>query len=429
MTVDATSDNATENVPARDTGFQIAIEVGDGWKRRLAVAVSPEKASVVRGQQRNRLSKTLKLKGFRKGKVPGSVVETRFGPLLDEQTLNALVESAFREAVNEHDLRPVGGASVSKIQYEPDRQVTFELELEVMPELELTRIGGFKLQRELQETTQAEEDEILERIRDEQAKWEPSTGKPAPEDRVSVEITRVEETGQAEELRPYTFVLGSGQAVEEVEHAIESLAAGAEDTFDLEFPGESEDAAPEMRRMHIRLTAVETKILPELDDDLAARAGDFETLEDLRSTIRQDLARHHEEEAERQLRHQLLEAVIDSNPFEPPQVMIDRYVQSMIQAPEDADPEELRQARESIAPYAKRQIQDELVIDHLIRREALEATPDEIEARLSELAARSGDSATDVRRALAKRGELDALGRHLAVEKMFAYLKSQSGLA
>ena len=90
-----------------------------------------------------------------------------FGPLLDEQTLNALVESAFREAVNEHDLRPVGGASVSKIQYEPDRQVTFELELEVMPELELTRVGGFKLQREVQETTQAEEDEILERIRNE----------------------------------------------------------------------------------------------------------------------------------------------------------------------------------------------------------------------------------------------------------------------
>ena len=77
MTVDTTSDSATENVPAQDTGFQIAMEVGDGWKRRLAVAVSPEKASAVRGQQRSRLSKTLKLKGFRKGKVPGSVVETR----------------------------------------------------------------------------------------------------------------------------------------------------------------------------------------------------------------------------------------------------------------------------------------------------------------------------------------------------------------
>lgn len=426
MTVDTTTDKATGSA-TDDAAYQIAVEVGDGWKRRLAVAVSPEKARQIRGEQRSRLSKTLKLKGFRKGKVPAAVVEQRYGPLLDEQTLNALVEGAFREAVESHDLRPVGGASVSKVQYEPDRQITFELEMEVMPVLELERVGGFKLQREVQEVTQSEEDEILERIRGENAEWQSGAGKPVPGDRVSVEIARADVDDESDgEPRPYSFVLGEGQALEAVEHAIETLELGAEEVFELEFPTSEE--ASETRSLRIHLKGIENKVLPDLDDALAAQVGEFDSLDGLRETIRGDLERHHEEEGERQLRHRLLEAIIDANPFEPPQVMIDRYIDSMIQAPEDADPEELENARASVAPYARRQIQDELVIDHLVRREGLESAPEEIEARLSEIAERTEQSVGQVRREMAKRGELDALGRHLAVEKLFAYLKSQSGI-
>ena len=235
-----------------------------------------------------------------------------------------------------------------------------------------------------------------------------------------------EPTGEA---RPYQFVLGSGQALEDVESAIKGIEPGNAGTFEITFAGEGEEAVSETRRLHIRLDSVEEQVLPDLDDALAAKAGDFEDLAALEEAIRSDLARHHEDEGEARLRGQIMQAVIDANPFAVPHALVDRYLDEMIQAPEDADPEKVQEARKELAPLAEGRIKEQLVIDKIIERQELHASDEEVREEVERLAEARGISTAELRRQLAREGSFESVGRNLAVEKVFEYLKGESSIA
>ncbi|MFO7587628.1 MAG: trigger factor [Gemmatimonadota bacterium] len=411
-------------------GVQVAVEVGDGWSRRLTITVAPERVTRARSKERERLAKSIRLKGFRKGKVPPSVVEQRFGSDLDAFVTERLIETAYREAVDQEELHPAGAASISNVQYAPGERLIFQAEVEIVPSVELARVGGFRLTRRVEPVTDEEVREILDRIRAEHAEWVPADRRPAEGDRVAVRVAPLGE-GEAEPsaaAKAYHFLLGDRQALPDVEKAIATLATGESGTFLVEFPAEKEGAESERRRLHITLDGVEERALPELDDDLAAKAtgGDRRTVTEMEEAIRADLARHHEAEAEGRLRGQLLEALMEANPFSLPGSLVDRYLDGMLRAPEDADREELRQAKESLRPHAERQIKEELILDRLIEREALEPGEDEVAAKVAEHAERRGLSPTALRRKLEKEDQLASLRRNLAVEKAFEYLKSRS---
>jgi len=415
---------------AQERQLDVAVEVGDGWTRKLTITIPPERVGRARAAERKRLGKRVRIKGFRRGKIPADVIEQRYGDFLDEHVRSVLVEEAYREAVDETDLRPAGAAHITNVQYAPGERLTFQAEFEIMPTVELDRVGGFKIEREIAPVTDEEVGEILERIRSEQAEWIEVDRSPEDGERVSVTIEPLpgpdsEPTGEA---RPYQFVLGSGQALEDVEGAIKEIGPGEAGTFDITFAEEGEEAGGETRRLHIRLESVEEQLLPDLDDALAAKAGDFEDLQGLEEAIRSDLARHHEDEAEARLRGQIMQSVIDANPFAVPRALVDRYLDEMIQAPEDADPEKLREARSELAPLAEGRIKEQLILDRIIQDEELEASDDEVRAEIERLAETRGVSTQEVRRQLAREGSFESVGRNLAVEKVFEYLKGESGI-
>lgn len=410
--------------------LDVAVEVGDGWTRKLTITIPPERVGRARALERKRLGKRVRIKGFRRGKIPADVIEQRYGDFLDEHVRSVLVEEAYREAVDETDLRPAGAAQITNVQYAPGDRLTFQAEFEIMPSVKLDRVGGFKIERETAPVTDEEVGEILHRIREEHADWNEIERPPRDGDRVSVAIEPLpdpesEPTGEA---RPYQFVLGSGQALDDVENAIKEMTPGTSGTFDITFAGEGEDSASETRRLHIRLDTVEEQVLPELDDALAAKAGDFENVAGLEEAIREDLGRHHENEAEGRLRGQIMQAVIDANPFAVPHALVERYLDEMLQAPEDADPEKLREARTELAPLAEGRIKEQLILDRLIEREGLEASEEEVRSEIERLAGDRGLSTHEIRRQLAREGSFDSVGRNLAVEKVFEYLKRESSI-
>ena len=424
------ADERIETKDAADGGIDVAVEVGDGWSRRLTITVAPERVARARAKERNRLSKSIRLKGFRKGRVPPDVVEQRFGTELDQIVQERLIEDAYREAVDTTELQPAGAASVSNVQYAPGERLTFQAEVEIMPTIELSRVGGFRFKRQTAPVTEEEVQQILDRVLSDFAEWREVDRKAAQGDLVAVRVAPLAEGEEepSEEAKPYRFVLGSGQALPDVEQAITTLGAGESGAFLVEFPGEGEAAESENRRLFVAVDAVEEQVLPELDDELVKRAtgGAQETTDELKNVIRTDLARHHAEEAEGKLRGAILESLIDANGFSLPRALVDRYLDGMLRAPEGSDPGELRQARESLAPHAERQIKEEMILDRLIEREGLRAGDEEIDARIAELAERSGASPGTVRRQLVKEGQLDSLKRSIEVDRAFEYLKSQS---
>lgn len=416
----------------RADDLEVAVEEREAWKRRLTITVAGERVASVRQRERRALRKNLKLKGFRKGKVPDRIVEERFGAVIDERTVRSLIEEAFRQAIEQKNLQPVGDPSFGDVQYEPSESLTFQVEFEVMPTLRIERVGGFRLRRPAVEVSDAQVSEVIDRLRDERAVWHPIERRASEGDLVSVKIARLEDAASDTEpvSRPYRFELGKGSAIPAVEEAIRSLAPGEQGEFEVTFPEDfgDEALAGRTRRLRIELGEVKEKRLPELEDAFASDVGDFDSLAALENAVRDDLRRQGEEEAEDALRRSLIDHIVDANPFEVPLSMVDRYLERMLQAPEDADPEQLRTLRQELRPQVERQLRHQLVIDSLIEREELEATEEELEARVAELGERRGIATGEVRKRLARQGGLDDLRRRLAVEKLFDWLLSQSAV-
>lgn len=428
-----------ETAPA--PGVEVSLTEGEGWERILTVTVSEERVAKIRAAEAGRFSRSVKLKGFRKGKVPAAVVEQRFGEQIDERVQQRLLDEAYREALEEAQLSPAGPGRITDIRYEPGQPFVFQAALEVMPKVRLQRTGGFQVERTVPAVTDDEVAEILERIRDENADWVPVDRRPEVGERVSVRISPLVagEDRPAGEGTPYQLVLGEGKALEDVEKAIQTLTPGEIGIFEIEFPAEDDEgddgdtaattAEPITRRLHITLGEVEEKHLPDLTDEFASEVGSFETVAELEAAVREDLARHHEREAEDGLRSRLMNALREANPFVVPQALIDRYIENMVQAPDETDAGELSRMREAIGPHAERQIRDQLLLEAIIDQEDLAPTPDELEGRIAELAESRGVAPAKLRRDLVREGRLETLGQNLAVEKAFAYLKQQSGIA
>lgn len=403
--------------------FDIAIKRENDYLRRLDVSVDPAQVAAARRREAARLRKTTRIKGFRKGKVPVRIIEERYGPLIDERTVDALVNRAYRNAVQRHELSTIGEPVVSELDYRPGERLSFRVDVEVMPVVELARTGGFRVKRRDVAVEDADVDEVIENIRKENAVLQPVDRAPRSGDVVAVAI-REREGGDGAEEKPYRFELGAGYAIPDVEDAILALAPGEEGTFTVSYPEDfgAAELAGTTRSLQIRLDEVRASELPELTDEFASEIGNFETLADLREAVEKELLARGERQADEEVGERLLDAVIEANAFEVPPSLTSRYLDRVIDAPEGADPEQVEEARKSVTPQVERQIKRDLVLERLIEDQGLDLSSEEFDERLSELGKARGKSLVEIRRQLAKEKQLDPLRRRFAIDKAFRFL-------
>ncbi len=410
------------------TELQISVEEGERWRRTMSVTVPSGVVSSERRRLTGELAARVKLPGFRKGHVPSSVVEQRFGESLSREALDKLIGAAYREALSQQELNPISEGEVGNVQYEPDRDLTFSISFDVRPEIELARLGGFKVERPTIDGVEDKLEQVLGRLREEKGTWQPSDeGHPEDGNLVGVEIQRMEDD-EAGEAQPYQLVLGQGDAIPDIEEAIKSLEVDGSGEFVVRFPDDfsNEERRGQEEHLLIRLKARQHLELPELDDEFAKSLGEFESVDDLNEKIRADLEKEAEEQAESVVRGKLLDAILDANPFTVPVSMVDRYVESVLGDPEGVPPEKLVEAKEQISPQAEHAVKRILAIDRLSEIQELRATEEELDGRIEEIAEKSGETPAKIYANLQKSERLEALEREITERKVFDFLKEQS---
>jgi trigger factor len=408
--------------------LQVSLEEGERWRRTLSITVPSELVQAERQAAARKLSGRIKLPGFRKGKVPPGVVEKQFGRALDQEVRERVIEQAYRGVLQERGLRPISEGDVENVDWPPDSDLTFRISFDVAPEVEFARLGGFKVERPSAEVPEDEVEQVLERIREQEGTWHPTEeGKPEDGDMVALRIQRLEEEG--DEPRPYELTLGKDEAIPDVEAAIRSLEVGSSGDFDVTFPDDFPNEARRGESDRLRIFLDSRKILdrPALTDDFARSLGDdFETLEALRERIRSDLREEAEARAEAQVRGALLENIMDANPFQVPDSMIDHYVRTALGGPKEISEERLAEARSEFGPRAEYGVKRFIVVQEVARAHGLAATEEEIDARIEEMAERSGTTAGEVYSRLQKSGRLDGLEQDITERRVFDFLKEQS---
>jgi len=410
------------------TELQISVEEGERWRRTMSVTVPVGVVNSERQRVTGKLASRLKLPGFRKGHVPSSVLEKRFGDALKREALDKVIGAAYQKALTQSELSPISEGEVGNVRYEPEEDLTFSISFDVKPEIEISRLGGFKVDRPEIEGLEEKTEDVVKRLREQHGAWQAvEEGRPANEDMVSVEIERLEE-GAEGEGQPYQFVLGGGEAIPDIEDAIKSLEVGKSGEFVVQFPDDfpNEERRGQEEHLRIRLESRSVLELPELDSDFAKSLGDFEGIEDLLEKVRSDVERELEDHAEAVVRNRLIEFILDANPFSVPVSMVDRYVQSVLGDPEGVPPEKLLEAREQISPQAELAVRRILAIDRVAETQELRATEEELDGRVEEIAEKSGETPAKIYANLQKNDRLEVLEREITERKVFDFLKEQS---
>jgi trigger factor len=447
--------NQTDTSTRTADPIDVAVEELEAWKRRLTITVDAKRVLQARAKERKKLSKKLRIKGFRAGKVPIHIVEQKYGDLVDQRTVQSLVEDAYREAVRRESLDPVGAPEFGQVNYAQGENLTFQVDVEIMPILNLKRTGGFKISRPEVSVTDEDVDRVLQRLREERGVWEPSEASPEEGDLVAVRITNLEDDpsgdGQDEVGGPggagaavgnagaeeedggelYRFPLGGGYAIEDVENAVRTLSPGASGTFTVRFPEDFGDStmAGQARRLEIHLVESKRRRLATLDDDFASQMGEFETLEELRLKIREDLLRHQEDESEQSVRDEILDSIVEANPFEVPDSLVEGYLDRILGLDRDtAETQEAEavEARQSVRPIAERQLKRELVLEHLIQDLGIEVSDAQVDAHIATAAERRGLDAKELRRQWLRQGGLESVRRRVVIDGAFEHLEGLS---
>nr|NIP59167.1 trigger factor [Gemmatimonadota bacterium]NIR79576.1 trigger factor [Gemmatimonadota bacterium]NIT88267.1 trigger factor [Gemmatimonadota bacterium]NIU32065.1 trigger factor [Gemmatimonadota bacterium]NIU36665.1 trigger factor [Gemmatimonadota bacterium] len=399
--------------------LRVSLEEKERWRRTLSVTVPADLVEEERRRAAKKLASRMKLPGFREGKIPASVVEKRYGQTVRQETLDRLINEAYREALQLESLRPISDGTLEDVRYEPEEDLVFAISFDVQPEIELGRLGGFTVERPAAEVGEEEVETVLTRLREQNGVWHPSEGSPEEGDLVQVRIERLEEDDSSDEPREYEFVLGQGEAIPDVEGAIATLSTGESGEFTVTFPDDfpDEERRSESRELRITLQGRKIQELPELDDELARSVGDFESLEELRETVREDLEREAGREARQAVRGRLLDLLIEANPFEVPRSMVDSYVEQVLGDTGDADPEEVERVRSQMRPQAERAVKRALIVDRVAETQGLRATDEEVDGRVQEIAQRNDTSPAKVYAELQKRGRLSAIEREITENK------------
>ncbi len=403
--------------------IQITATKSEGAERRLRVAVPPARVADARAKAVSRVAKQARIPGFRPGKAPAAMIRKQYASAIDQEAVELLLREAFEAVVTQEKLELVTQPHAHDVRFGDDQGLSFELHCEVRPEIVLARTEGFSVMRPTDTVTDEQVQEQLDRLRDQRGTWSPVEGKASEGDMVTVLLATADEDGTMPEGREYRLVMGAGQAIPGIEELVMTLEPGATVEQPVTWPADFPDAAQAGQTKAVRatLTEVKRKALPALDDAFAREMGDFESLEAFTAVVRQDMTAAAVREADAAARTQLLDEVINANPFDIPP----SWVQQMLRAYAEAYriPEaELVKFGDEFRGMAERQVRRDLVIETLATREGLTITEQALDDKIAEMATARGQEPGAVYASLQKAGRLRELERSLTEERVFAWL-------
>jgi trigger factor len=412
------------------TDIQITRTKDEPGETTLRVEAPLERVHEAEQKAAALYAKKARLPGFRKGKVPLQVVRRRFGDAIKEAVVQDLLQESWKLALDQEGLEPIAEPRIRDLKIEENAPVTFDILVEVKPDIKVERTGGFSLQRKLSPVPDDMVDDQIDELRKQKARWVPVEGKkPAPGQMVRVTVSMLKEGEEVEDggSQPYELVLGEDQALPEIEEKIMQLTPDETVDSTITFPGDPADESKQGQTISARITLHEVKEqeLPELDDAFAAELGDFDSVELLRDAVREDLENNAKREADADVRRQLIEQMAAANNIPAPQPLVNRLLAAYREAyriPEDQN----EKFGAEFAPIAEAQVKRDLVLDAVAAEHDLQATEEDIDERVEKIAKSREMEPGKVFASLQKENRIRELERSITEEKVFAHLLEQS---
>ena len=440
--------------------MNVQVTESGPWRRTLEIEAPAEDVDKRLDDAYRKYSKTLDLPGFRKGKVPLSVIKRQFGPAIQGEVVQEMVEEFYREASEAEGIQPVSQASIDDINFEEGQPLVFKASVDVRPEITVETYKGLRVTRPVF----AVEDEHVEgrlRYMQEESAAEQAVERAADlDDVVFADVEELDEDGspvadhrsddqsirlfkteddKPTELAEQLMGIAAGEirevAVtrpvqddhdhEDCDHDHEEHEGHDHDDHD----HEEHDEEPKEETVMFRVTAKEIREreLPELNDELAQDVGGVETLDELKTQIRNEMQTQYDHAIRQRVEEGLMDALIEGNPFEVPDSMVENYLEGMIESykrehaghdhgiDEDA-------LREEGRDQAERGVKRFLLLDSVADQENIEVTDEDLDKHLEEMSQRHNIEGPRLRQILSRTEQLEQIESDIKTQKTFDFL-------
>lgn len=450
--------------------MSVVLSVADAGtcRKQLTIEVPAAEVDTETRKVLSAYGKQASIPGFRKGKVPASVLRQRFGDEIQRDVVERLLPRYWNQAEKEQGLDSLGDPELVEVgDVTAGEPLRFVAAVDVRPAVDLGELDGFELPEVEVEPSDEEVDSSLDELRRQVGEWKPA-GRPAARgDRVRVRLfeagasggeaaaesaegedgegedgeaqeateSDADETDEAEEGQVVHVEVGDPRVWEELSLAVTGLEAGQDGRFTRRPPEGSEG---EPRTFKLTIEEVEERELPPLDDELAARLGDFESVDELREAVAGRLRHERETERASKRREALMTQLRQRHPLPLPDGVVQAEVRSLLEsyaqdlARRGIDPNEAGldwgKVAEEAKPSAEQRVHDRLLLDAVVTRDEIAVPGDEVEATIAAFGRARGESAAQVRQNMGPAG-VASLERQLAREKALRALLGEEPAA
>ncbi len=410
--------------------------------RRLDIQVPAERVTAFTENVYRKLGRTVKLKGYRQGHVPRNILERFFADQIRVDVAREIVDGTFREALGTTNLSPVGAPSVEPQEFKPGKEFSYSARVEVRPDVKLAQYKGLEVTVADETVTDADLDRELEQLRESMATTVAVEGRDVVE---SGDIAAIDyEMAFPGTSRPPTtradalirveaglFIDGRGEKL---------VGAKVGETREFSEAFEGEEVADELKgksaQVKVTVKGIKKREKPELDDEFAKDVGGADTLAGLKEKMRADLERQAAENNRRQRRNALMEKLIEVNPLEVPSSLVDNaaermaeeFVQNLARRGIPLDPKNpiLEQVKREAQPRALNDVKGYFLLDAVAKAEGIEVKPEEVHAKMNEIAAEQGIAPERVQAAYRSASALAGLIGTMRNERAVAVLETSA---
>ncbi len=389
-----------------------------------------------------KLRKSVKLPGFRKGKIPKDVIRSRFHSDVLEQAVHDLLNKAVRDALKARELYPLGDPQISNLEPKLGEPLRFRASFEVMPNVDAKDYEGLEVTEQKTEVTEEQIDQGIDHLREQNARLDPIEGRGAQDhDFVMGDLVETPSLGGAAERHEgVSFEVGSEAYHEALHEKLQGAEAGARVHFSATFPAEHGD--PERRGKSFdvvfEVKELKQKVLPDADDEFAKDIGEHDTLDEVRAALRSQAEERARRDDEQHLRSQLLEKVIAANAFDAPASLVEVELDGRVEAAardlygRGIDPRQAgidwSKVRSEQRASAENAVKATLLLDSIVKQEKLEETEEEVSVEVEKASKALEKSPEATRAQMMKDGTLERVRGRLRREKAVDFVKLRAKL-
>ena len=377
--------------------MQVSIETLDGLARRMTVQVPSERVSEAVEKKLKDLSKTVRIDGFRPGKVPLKVVQQKFGGHVRQEVISDVIESSYQEALIQEKVRPAGMPSIDSVSSEEKEDMSYTATFEVFPEVEELELESIEVERPLVEITDKDFEAMLQKLREQRKTWKETKAAAKKGFQVMVDFEgRVDgelfEGGAGKDM---PVEIGAGQMLPEFESGLEGIKASEQRTVEVNFPEDyhGADVAGKKAEFTLKATKISKPELPELDEEFARGFGVQDgDLEKMRADIRANMEKEKNDRLKMNLKNKVMSGLLEHNTIIAPSAMVAEEInnlraQAVQRMGKDAESvDEAGLPNELFAEEATRRVQLGLLISEVIKKEKIELNQELVESSIEEMA-------------------------------------------